>query len=706
MDQHDNNEQGSPVNPRGQVGRPRKPVSNGRVGRPFKNGRGSYEVGGLRAPKTKVVQPATTVRTRLRTGNLEPKDYRTDPGDQGTSRGRRGRPRGRPRLRRQQEDESDDDDHVQRRPGRPRQNEYERDNADYIRRRPGRPRQQKDEREDDNDRIRRRPGRPRPNEDERDDDDDPFADSDSSIRYVRRRPRQHKDESDDDDDYVRYRPGRHRLLRQLEDESDDDENPSTSGGESEHESDSQPLDIEMQDDENYGPILISSDSNSNIGSIDLGSPPETRKKGSVKGIPNSGLDGSSRRPWKSQALLVGSLGQSSGESSHPKDVEEQPTVSPNDELTLTQLQIRDIFPYSYAYLDDEDLRGSYWSEYMEDEFNQLWVQDDQNDRFKQGQQAILDELELWKMMLIRYHRIPPHLFTYGLKLGNDCYEAPGSLMLSSKASCMLLRICAHPIWGADLDSLRYVLQTAVLTSVRVHSEPFGAQPDTTDLEYNLRDQPNNEKEILFGTIHYALWTKNKPDRNPEIKKLIDQFDGGIRFNRDAGDLEKSLFILTTSVMGDLIQVLNQFDRGIYTSTTEQHVERFRRFYGHILDRVEPRDYEQLRDVKWSLELCELRDIEIRKAMRSSINDHHFLYDVPQTSTRHLYKVPLYHHHADMDQRAIPVLRGELIDPKRATLQKLDRVNQNRAEALDDFTAMLFKEVLEDDEPDPANESIR
>ncbi|KAK5637530.1 hypothetical protein RRF57_013245 [Xylaria bambusicola] len=91
---------------------------------------------------------------------------------------------------------------------------------------------------------------------------------------------------------------------------------------------------------------------------------------------------------------------------------------------------------------------------MEREFIKLWNRDDHSSRFMQGQRDDSDELELWKMMLIRYECIPPHLFTYGLRLGVDCYERAESLMLSSKASYLLQKICVHPVWRKNINELR------------------------------------------------------------------------------------------------------------------------------------------------------------------------------------------------------------------------------------------------------------
>ncbi|KAI0535284.1 hypothetical protein GGR58DRAFT_479564 [Xylaria digitata] len=298
------------------------------------------------------------------------------------------------------------------------------------------------------------------------------------------------------------------------------------------------------------------------------------------------------------------------------------------------------------------------------------------------------------MMLIKFRRSPPHLFTYGLKLGNGCYEAPGSLMLSSEASCTLQRICVHPIWAGDLDLLRYVLQMAVKTSMKEHSEPTGPPLVTKGFESSLMD--SNNREVLMGGIQYELWNVNKPDRSPVITRLISEFEGRVRFDRNAE--ETGLFILTIEVMRDLVRVLDRFNRDTFSST-EQYVESFQRFFNNILDQVEPRSYEELRDLKWSLELCELRDIEIRKVMRARGNDRDFLHDIPETAEYYSSVAPLYHH-PSMDKRALAVLRSEVIDPKRDTLQKLDRVNPYRAKDLDDFAAKLIEEVLRNEEPRP------
>ncbi|KAI0903179.1 hypothetical protein F4823DRAFT_619625 [Ustulina deusta] len=383
-------------------------------------------------------------------------------------------------------------------------------------------------------------------------------------------------------------------------------------------------------------------------------------------------------------------------------VRNQPVASSEDESTLTQLRVRGYFPSFSSYVRVGALRTAYWTEEIEEEFKSLWRRDEQDSRFRQGPRIHSEELQLWKMMFIRYRRIPPHLFTYGLKLGADCYEAPGSLMLSSKASYLLLRICAHQVWGQTIDSLRYVLQAVARASVKGHPDPIGAPPNTKGLENTLSQQSGRVEEKIIGILHYDLWAHNKPDGKREIRRLISRLHDRIRPNRSKDESKNSLFILTIDIMEDFLQVLDQFDRGIY-STTEECVERFRHFYGKFLPRVEPRDNEQLVRFKWSLELCELRDIEIRKIMRMTAQDDEFLHDVPHTSTTHNYDVPLYHHHQLVDKRILPVLRGEVIDPKRAILQKLDRMGNNRAQALDEFTTKLTEAVLLDEGPDEPDE---
>ncbi|KAI1429597.1 hypothetical protein F5Y12DRAFT_796517 [Xylaria sp. FL1777] len=386
---------------------------------------------------------------------------------------------------------------------------------------------------------------------------------------------------------------------------------------------------------------------------------------------------------------------------------DRPTASLEDEHTLTGLEINHFFPSSDSYLRSYDLRGSYWTKEIEKEFRELWVREEHDSRFEQGPQVDSDELELWKMMLIRYRKIPPQLFTYGLRLGEDCYETPGSIMLSSRASYLLQRICAHQVWGENIDSLRHVLQAVAVESIGVHPSPIGPPPNITGIEDSL-NRGRVVKEDLIGVIQYGLWTRNQPDDKLEIYRLISQLQGKIGVRRNPGDADKSLFIVTESMMEDFLVVLDQFDRGIYSSTT-RCIERFRHFYGGFLDRVQPRDNRQLVETKWLLELCELRDIEIRKMMRMSDQEDDFLHDVPHSS-KHCYEVPLYHHHQLMDKRALPVLRGEVIDPKRATLQGLDRVNHDRARALNEFTTKLVYEVLlkkePSDEPGRAKESAK
>ncbi|KAI0415225.1 hypothetical protein F5X98DRAFT_389212 [Xylaria grammica] len=397
-------------------------------------------------------------------------------------------------------------------------------------------------------------------------------------------------------------------------------------------------------------------------------------------------------------------GSTPAASSHRRDAA-RPMPSAEDEFMAVQRDIRQLFPIPHSYL--VGLRGSYWDADVEKAFRRLWARDDHGDRLAQGQRATSDEVQLWKIMLAEFYRIPPHLFTYGLKLGEDCYEAPESLMLTSKASRALQRILIHPVWNGELDSLRYTLQMAVLASAREHSEPFGPLPNsmvTIVEDLMLARLTGTDRDRAAGQIQYNMWTRGKADyTGHSVETLIRMLNGRIRPNRHAGQAEKSLFILTTGVMEDLLGVLDQFDRDKFTLTADEQVAEFRRFWAGVIDEMQPRDGAALRDLKWELELCELRDAEIRKAMRRLAHDDKFLYDVAHIGTSHCDRVPLYEHHIEMDRRAIPVLRGEAIDPKRAVLDGLDKLDKSRARALDRFTSTLMNMVLSKDKPTNAQE---
>ncbi|KAI0509648.1 hypothetical protein F5B22DRAFT_616342 [Xylaria bambusicola] len=349
-----------------------------------------------------------------------------------------------------------------------------------------------------------------------------------------------------------------------------------------------------------------------------------------------------------------------------------------NEDSIIRMKIDKFFPSSVSYL--QGLRGSYWTEDMERAFLETWKRDDNESRFAQGKRVDSDELELWKMMFIRYKRIPPHLFTYGLRLGVDCYERQGSLMLSPEASYLLQRICAHPVWRKNIDELRCFLQAATQLSVDEHPDVIGDHLNMEALRPALEQEFGQVSDAATGRIHYRMWHANQPQMDKSIGDLIRALPNRIRQNTGKGNAKKSLFILTMPVMEDVITVLDEYMPTLFDHTTEEYVQIFRYHYGPILSRVEPLNTQQLVDIKWSLELCELRDIEIRKIMR--LRDHgEFLYDVPHTSEMHNDAVPLYHYDSTVDLRILPVLHGEVMDPKRKTLQWLDQAKVRRAEAL-------------------------
>ncbi|KAI8623728.1 hypothetical protein F5Y19DRAFT_491957 [Xylariaceae sp. FL1651] len=357
--------------------------------------------------------------------------------------------------------------------------------------------------------------------------------------------------------------------------------------------------------------------------------------------------------------------------------------------SLKEKEIRGLLPSSDHFL--RELRGEYWSEETEEAFSKLWTQDKYPERFVASPRGMSDEVELWKLILMRFDRTLPHLLTYGLRLHQDCYQEPGSIMLSSEASNLLEQICVHPVWGKDLESLRYVLQKAVQFHVHGHIEPIGPPPRTSLLEASLTASTVSsldQRQWLMGIFQYDLWLDNKPDRNPSIRRLISIIQRLSDPETTEDQVEKVLFILSIDIMKHVVLALDYFDRSTYRLSAKESIQWFRNYNAEVLDHVRPRDANELMALKWSWELCQLRDIEIRKVMRTNSKGD-ILPDIPHLHS-HNYNVPLYHHHPDLDKRAVSMLRGKVMDPKRATLQKLDRQDSVRAKELDDFSAMLLK----------------
>ncbi|KAI0547082.1 hypothetical protein F4679DRAFT_555282 [Xylaria curta] len=419
-----------------------------------------------------------------------------------------------------------------------------------------------------------------------------------------------------------------------------------------------------------------------------------------KRLSNDSPDLSARRQSLAgyRSLDLGDIGGASSRAHQTRGASSQPRRTilqdPREALEIGNLRIRYFFPLARtSYLDEETIRGSYWGSRIENQFNALWQRDEQDSRFEQGPRGDSDELELWKMVLIRYRKILPYLFTYGLKLGEDCYEAPQSIMLSSKASYMLQKICAHSIWGDSFDTLRLALQMAVKMSIDDHCDPLGAPPDTADVEDFLRDNlkiEEDQEEILSGVIQYRFWRLNRQD--DRIRDFYKKLKKQIKSSPAKSKAEASLFILTMDVMDSVLRVLDEFRPAIYPLRPAESVEAFRDYYGQVLDSIEPKDERQLMDVKWELELQELRDEEIRNAMEIFEEDS-YLYDIPHTPTdsrKHIDTVPLYHHDPSLDKDTLAALTGTWKDPKRCTLSRLDRMDARRARDLADFKGGLIE----------------
>ncbi|KAJ3577430.1 hypothetical protein NPX13_g3140 [Xylaria arbuscula] len=324
-------------------------------------------------------------------------------------------------------------------------------------------------------------------------------------------------------------------------------------------------------------------------------------------------------------------------------------------------RIGNLFPAPWSYT--QGVRGSIWTNEMEAEFSKFWVQDEHPDRFVAGLQAQADELELWKMLLIRYDCIPPHLFTHGLRLGVDCYETPGSLMLSSQASTLLMRICSHLIWNnREIEGLRMALQVAAMLSVDGHPEPPGD---------------------LYG----VWWRTGLGGRPTTFSHLAESLQNHIRPNEDKDEAKNVLFILTVPIMEDFLAVLDRYNLSVYLWPTEWWVSAFRDLYHEILPDVEPRDFSQLSEIKWSLEMCELRDVEIRKILRA-LGEDMFLFD-----EMYNYETPLHFTQSDADEDCLPVPPGEVMDLRRRILWRLDREDNQRYDDLEGLSNRLMMMAL-------------
>ncbi|KAI1752150.1 hypothetical protein F4782DRAFT_547098 [Xylaria castorea] len=695
----DQNEE-QPDTVRRSPGRPRKNVQHDRRGRPITTNRGRYQSRGLRKTKTKFVAPPTQIRTRLRAG-ASPKDYK------------QGIPK--PRVPARQNDEDEDEDEGDD------DNDESGSNASSSEEPPRRHIH----------RQSRKDAHSKGADGDSNEDSDPFAltdDGDSGGQSSRPLPGS-------------SRGGRSLGRHQIEDDGmpidedmdidqddfgyvpdDDDEFPF-----------SEELEAETPGRRSRQVIAKTPAKRHQGDSPDLGAarPPPKRQalqtdyRGRPSLLEDHGWQPSLGHHTKGKSSSQGELRQAlqtqyRGQPSFLEDHGWQPSVghhtkgesssrgelrqdrrltigdTPLKILEIAKLQVRLLYPLvERSYLDKDTTRGSYWDCSIEDEFKKLYRRDEHDSRFIHGPRGDSDELELWKMVLLRYRTLLPHLFTYGLKLGEDCYEAPESIMLSSKASYMLQKICAHPIWGRSFDVLRFVLQIAITYSIDEHCDPLGPPADYTSVEDYLRPLVDKDHQEMFsGTVSYRIWKRNKQDDRKEIYDLYNEFLKQIKSSPAKSKAESSLFILTIDVMDSVLRALEALDPSIYPMSTAECVEAFRQYYGVILAGVEPKDNKQLMDVKWELELLQLRDEEIRAAIKKLDVKDAYLYDIPHPSRKHNDTFPLYRHDLSLDRNALPALDGTAmwIDPKRCTLSRLDRIDNRRVEALREFRDRLVDVV--------------
>ncbi|KAI1115675.1 hypothetical protein F5Y14DRAFT_409891 [Nemania sp. NC0429] len=236
-------------------------------------------------------------------------------------------------------------------------------------------------------------------------------------------------------------------------------------------------------------------------------------------------------------------------------------------------------------------------------------------------------------------------------------------MLSFKASSLLQRICIHPIWGFDIDVLRYFLGEAVKTSF-------------------------SKKETRYMGHGIAMRYLREMS-SQSLRRLEREMRGSFKAAQMRYPIDEDHLILTTEVMQRFVDILDEFETETYAQATPNLFWQFRDHYKPVWNELEPRSYDDLINVKWYLELCELRDVEIRKVLRNRDPENpQFLHDICQDDEQHKYitSEPVG---PGIDAQCLAIYRGDIIDPKRRTLQALDRSDESRASDLDNFSQKLL-----------------
>ncbi|KAI0396610.1 hypothetical protein F5Y17DRAFT_418920 [Xylariaceae sp. FL0594] len=219
---------------------------------------------------------------------------------------------------------------------------------------------------------------------------------------------------------------------------------------------------------------------------------------------------------------------------------------------------------------------------------------------------------LWQAMLIHFNATPRDLLSYGLRLHEECYDAPESILLSRRAAMLLRDIVMHPNWGGRVSRLRYVLQKAAQFSIEGHLAPMPPVQSKREIAAGLPRHPEVMDEVIGYTQYRELLGKG-PEQHLFVRTLVRELKERITPRPARNETERHLFLVTIQLLRCVEDVLDDRSSNPWSMSLEGLRDAITKHLRPISGDIRP-DTLALRDLKWDHHLSDLRDALVREAM--------------------------------------------------------------------------------------------
>ncbi|KUI72425.1 hypothetical protein VM1G_07668 [Cytospora mali] len=287
---------------------------------------------------------------------------------------------------------------------------------------------------------------------------------------------------------------------------------------------------------------------------------------------------------------------------------------------------------------------------------------------------------LWAACFERYGVPLTDLFTYGLKPHPKSKRGLGATYLTPLCCQSLTEILIHPIFQAEIDLVRYVLQYVICLRMGVHVPPLGPVPDMDDATCNTLPITANiiyeadEKKDKVEANHDAIWLymqESGLQTHPDIvnleRDLREAFELGEVPKNKPGDSTphcRRLFYLQLWDLQFLVQILNDTASPQGYMPTAQYHKQWLRATGKIRPFM-------MTKVEGLAEAWFLHD-ERSHRVREKVNKcpGRALFDIPEEGFR-----PLYAKSDFITVSMRSVLCGDFLVPASPLRQKDKKVNK-------------------------------